>query len=434
MDLVIANVRLVGGRTDPVDIGIDDGRITAVAAPGTLRGADVLDGARLHAFPGLCDLHCHLRDPGFTHKEDLSSGARSAAAGGFTDICCMPNTSPPLDTPAAVRDILDRADPAWARVHPVGAISQKMQGRRLTDFAAMRGAGAVAFSDDGVPVEDADLMAEALEEAAREEVLLMVHEEDRNLTGRGAANAGKHAEQAGLPGIPAASEEVLVARDLYLAAGHGGRLHFCHISTAGSLELIRRFKARYPGRVTCETAPHYFSATDELVLSRDSNAKMNPPLRTEADRQAVIRALADGTIDAIATDHAPHADSEKKKPFEKAPFGIIGFETALALAITHLYAPGHLSLERIAELLSTAPRRIAGLPGGALAPGEPADIALVDTGERWRYEEKDVVSRARNSPFLGSPLQGRVKVTVLGGRVVWPDRHPNERNRRGSAG
>lgn len=421
MDLIIRNVQIAGGDGSAADIGIKDGQIAAVGKIGSAQGAEVIDGTGLYAFPGLCDLHSHLRDPGFTHKEDLRSGTCSAAAGGFTDVCCMPNTKPPIDSVEVIEDILERAADLPAGVHPVASITQGMKGKRLSDFAALRHAGAIAFSDDGLPVEDIDLMREALQASERTGMLLMVHEENRELAGHGVANAGEHAEQAGLEGIPSSSEEEMVARDLFLAGKYGGRLHFCHISTAGSLELIRRFKAAHPhASITCETAPHYFSATDDFILTGDPNAKMNPPLRSERDRQAVIEALQDGTIDAIATDHAPHSPQEKDTSFAKAPFGIIGFETALPLAITNLSTPGHLTLEQIVRLMSSAPREIAGLPGGRIAEGQPADIVLCDVDASYVYKPEMVVSKSRNSPFFGSTLRGRTIRTLRGGRTVWP--------------
>lgn len=423
METVIRNVLAVNpeGEIAAVDIGIQDGVIARIGS--IEAAAQVIDGTGLHAFPGFCDLHSHLRDPGYTYKEDLESGAASAAAGGYTDVCCMPNTKPPLDSVQIISDVRTRGEKTPIGIHPVGAITRGMKGKELTDFVRLREAGAVAFSDDGLPVENTAVMLSALEAAKQDGILLMLHEENRDIAGKGAVNAGENAEKAGLPGIPAAAEEEMVARDLYLAEKHGGRVHFCHISTAGSVELIRRYKARGLGNVTCETAPHYFSATDELILSRNPNTKMNPPLRSETDRQAVIAGLQDGTIDAIATDHAPHSAREKDRSMEKAPFGIIGFETALALAITHLYAPGLLSLQDIARLMSAAPRRILGLPGGSLRPGVPADVVLCDLGACYTYDQDMIVSRSANSPFIGMDLQGRVVRTIRKGNTIY-DRPP----------
>lgn len=421
MELVLQNVYIVDPDGEPAagDIGIEGGVIREVAAPGTLRGARTIDGTGLYAFPAFCDMHCHLRDPGQTHKEDLISGSRAAAAGGYSDICCMPNTKPPVDSAAIAADIRARSEAGPVAVHPIGAVTRGMQGGELTDFAALSAAGAIAFSDDGLPVESAGLMGAALEAAGRQQTLIMAHEEDRALAAGGSVNAGPNAERAGLAGIPPESETDMVARDLNLAAEHGGRLHLCHMSTAGSMNLIRKAKKTGAKNVTCETAPHYFSATDDFILSGNPNTKMNPPLRSERDRQAVIAALQDGTIDVIATDHAPHAPEEKDVPYGEAPFGIIGLETAFPLAITHLYAPGLLSLGQIARLMSTNPRRILGLPGGTIQPGQPADIALCDIGRRYVYGEDMVVSRSRNSPFLGMELQGCVVKTIRKGNTVY---------------
>lgn len=425
MDLVIKNVHVVNPRgvALEVDIGIENGLIASVGLLGDVSGIDMIDGTGLYAFPGFCDMHCHLRDPGFTHKEDLITGAYSAAAGGYTDICCMPNTKPPIDSVAIVTDVLNRSQKACIDIHPIASITKGMKGRRLTDFAKLHRAGAIAFSDDGLPVESIDTMTNAMRRSLIDDVLLMVHEENLALVGAGVVNAGANADRAGLIGIPPESEEEMVSRDLFLAERYGGRLHLCHVSTKGSVELIRRYKAKHLGNVTCETAPHYFSATDALIVSRNTNTKVNPPLRSEQDREAIIAGLIDGTIDAIATDHAPHARIEKDTDYEKAPFGVIGFETAFALTITNLFAPALLTLPQIIRLMSTNPRRILGLKGGVIARGQPADVALCDLSRRYTYEEDMIVSRSSNSPFIGMDLQGSVIMTVRKGKVVY-DRSP----------
>lgn len=423
MDTVIKNVNIADpfGKHLQMDIGIEDGRIISITEDlgDAAEIPEAIDARGLWALPAFADMHCHLRDPGYTHKEDLITGSRSAAAGGYTDICCMPNTNPPLDSAALIRDVIRRSEKAAVRVHPVGCVTRGMKGQRLTDFAHLRRAGAIAFSDDGFPIAKMEVMIEAMEQALETDSILMVHEEDLVMRGSGVAHAGPAALRAGLEGIPRSAEDSMVSRDLYIARTNGGRLHFCHVSTQGAIRMIAEQKKEKLGNITCETAPHYFSLTDSEVASRDARMKVNPPLREESDRIAVIEGLRDGTIDAIATDHAPHSDEEKARSFEDAPFGMIGFETAFPAAITHLYRPGILPLFRIAELMSTNPRRILGLPGGKLEPGEPADIVLCDVDTPYTYSRADIVSKAHNSPFIGRRLYGRVMKTILGGRVIY---------------
>ncbi len=419
MELLIKNVTVVNadGLTPDVDILVRGGKIAKISA-NISADCKTIDREGLHAFPGFIDMHCHLRDPGLTHKEDIASGTRSAAAGGYSAVCCMPNTKPPVDSAAAVEDIICRAakDGSCA-VLPVASITKGMAGEALTDFAALKAAGAIALSDDGLPVEDDAVMMEAMVRAKEQGILLMLHEEDLKNRGAGVANAGEAAAAAGLAGIPNAIEDSMTARDIFYAQLKGGRIHVCHVSTAGSVELIRRAKKNRV-EVTCETAPHYFTLTDEAVRGGDPNAKMNPPLRSEADRQAVIAGILDGTIDAIATDHAPHAKQEKGSDFATAPFGIIGFETALPLAITELYNSGKISLEYIARLLSARPAELLGVAGGRLAEGETANMALVDIKERYTYTADDIFSKSQNSPFLGRELCGKVVYTIFGGNVT----------------
>lgn len=419
MELLIKNVTVVNadGITPNVDILIKDSKISEIAA-GITADCETIDRAGLYAFPGFIDMHCHLRDPGLTHKEDIRSGTRSAAAGGYTAVCCMPNTKPPVDSAAAVKDIISRTEAeGFARVLPVAAITKRLAGEKLTDFEVLKKAGAIALSDDGMPVEEDAVITEAMERAKALDMMLMLHEEDIKNRGAGVANAGEPGEAAGLAGIPNAIEDSMTARDIFYAQLKGARIHMCHVSTAGSVELIRRAKQNGVN-VTCETAPHYFTLTDEAVRGGDPNAKMNPPLRSEADRQAVIAGLLDGTIDAIATDHAPHSKAEKGEDFAAAPFGIIGFETAFSLAITELYNGGKISLEDIAQLLSARPAELLGIAGGKIAEGEAADIALASVDEKYVYTEDNIYSKSQNSPFLGRELCGKVVYTIAGGVVT----------------
>lgn len=423
MKTVIKGINIV--NPDGVELAMDlvlEGGTVRDVTRGLIRQDDTahfIDAQGLYAFPAFADMHCHLRDPGYTHKEDLLTGAASAAAGGYTDICCMPNTRPVLDSAALIHDVRKRSMNALARIHPVASVTRGMKGQHLTNFERLLKAGAIAFSDDGLPIIRMETMIDAMEQSLETGALLMVHEEDLTARGSGVAHDGPNAAKAHLPGIPRNAEDAMVSRDLYIAEHNGGRLHFCHCSTAGALALIRQAKGQRLANITCETAPHYFSLTDAEVLTRDARMKVNPPLREEADRRAVIEALRDGTIDAIATDHAPHSDEEKNTTFEAAPFGMIGFETAFSAAITYLYQPGLVDLPRISALMSSNPRRILGLPGGRIAAGQPADIAICDVDASFVYERSDIVSKSHNSPFLGRPLYGRVMKTLRGGRVIY---------------
>lgn len=414
MRLLIRNGTII--RTgESADIWIRDNQIEEIA-PDIDREADrVIDARGLHIYTGFVDMHCHLREPGQTHKEDVASGTRSAAAGGFTRVCCMPNTTPPVDSPGAIRYILSRAH--TVKVSPVACITKEQAGGQPVDFAALAAAGAAAFSDDGLPVRDAGVMRQAMETARRSGARLLLHEEDLSLRGAGAANDGENAKAAGIPGIPASAEEVMTARDIILAEETGCPLHICHVSTRGSVRLIRQAKKRGVP-VTCETAPHYFSLDDSAVRGGDPNTKVNPPLRSLSDVRAIRQGIADGTIDAIATDHAPHTKEDKAGGFERAAFGLIGFETAYSLAETHLVHAGLISERRLEELLSIKPREILGL-GGGLYAGEAADITICDPQAEYVYGPDMVVSRSKNSPFLGRKMTGRVLFTIVDGGIVY---------------
>ncbi|MBM4284553.1 MAG: dihydroorotase [Deltaproteobacteria bacterium] len=413
----------------PRDLLIVDGRIAAVELPGAIpsEGREVLDAAGLVVVPGLIDMHVHLREPGEEYKETVETGTRAAVRGGFTGVASMPNTKPVNDTAAVTRFILDQARAAGlARVHPVGAISVGSRGEALCEYAELKAAGCAAVSDDGRPVMDALLMRRALEYARTFELLVISHAEDLHLRADGVMHEGPVSTRLGLRGIPAAAEEVMVFRDVTLAALTGARLHIAHVSTAGSVEIIRRAKAR-GAPVTCETAPHYFTLTDEAVCGQtpdaalnpayDTNAKVNPPLRTAADVAAVQEGLRDGAIDAIACDHAPHGLLEKDVEFAAAAMGLIGLETSLGLSLK-LVHEGILTLGQLIARMSTHPARILGVPGGALTVGAPADLTLIDLEREWTVAVNAFASRSRNCPFEGWQLTGKAVAALVGGRLV----------------
>jgi dihydroorotase len=389
---------------------------------GTPDGALVLDAREMVVAPGLIDLHVHLREPGQEDLETVATGAMAAAAGGFSAVCAMPNTDPVTDNQAAVGFIVSQAQRAGkARVYPIGAISLGQKGQQLAEFGELVGAGAVAVSDDGKPVVSSHLMRTALEYARTFGIPVADHCEDPTLAEGGAMHEGLVATRLGLKGVPAAAEEIMVARDILLAELTGGHVHLCHMSTRGSVDLIRRGKERGI-RVTAEACPHHFTLTHEACEGYNTNAKMNPPLREPEDREAIRQALGDGTIDVICTDHAPHHYDAKEREFDDAPNGIIGLETALGLAITELVESGILTLPQLIERLSLAPARIFNLPGGSLAPGRPADVVVLDPAARWVVDPEQFLSKSRNTPFGGRQLIGRAEVTIVRGQVVFQRR------------
>jgi len=425
---VIRPILIQGGRvidpsrgTDGVaDVYLIDGKVAAVGSnivgeEGTL----VIPAAGKVVAPGLIDLHVHLREPGQEDQETVATGAMAAAAGGFTAVCAMPNTDPVVDNQGTVGFIVSQAQrAAKARVYPIGAISLGQRGEKLAEFGELVGAGAVAVSDDGKPVMSSHLMRTALEYARTFGIPVADHCEDLALAEGGAMHEGIVATRLGLKGIPAAAEEIMVARDIILAELTGGHVHLCHMSTRGSVELIRRAKERGI-RVTAEATPHHFTLTHEACEGYNTNAKMNPPLREDADREAIRQALRDGTLDVIASDHAPHHYDAKEREFDDAPNGILGLETALGLAISELVETGLMSLSDLLLRMSTQPARIFNLPGGSLGVGAPADVLVFDPKARWTVDPSRFHSKSRNTPFGGRSLTGRAEVTIVRGRVVY---------------
>jgi dihydroorotase len=420
--LLLRNGRVVDpsqGVDEISDLLIREGKIAGRGRGlGIPDGAEVVDVSGRIVSPGLIDLHVHLREPGQEDVETIASGARAAAAGGFTAVCAMPNTDPVTDNQAAVGFIVKQAVAAGAaRVYPIGAISLGQKGTQLAEFGELVSAGAVAVSDDGRPVVSSHLMRMALSYARTFGIPVADHCEDPTLSG-GVMHEGLVSTRLGLRGIPSAAEEIMVARDLLLAELTGGHIHLCHMSTRGSVDLIRRAKDKGV-RVTAEVTPHHLILTDEACLGYNTQAKMNPPLRTAKDVEALREALRDGTVDVIATDHAPHHYDAKEREFDDAPFGVIGLETALALGITELVRPGILTLSQLIDRMSCAPARVFNLPGGTLRPGSAADVTVFDPEARWKVDPERFYSKSRNTPFAGWEVFGKVVMTVVGGRVVF---------------
>lgn len=424
MKLLIKKGRVLdpGQKIDGIfDLLLAEGRIAAIQPEIRAEADRVVEAAGLLVVPGFIDLHVHLREPGFEHKETIGSGSRAAARGGFTTVCCMPNTSPVADSVEIIGFIKEKArKEAVVNVLPVAAISVGQKGQELAPLEELAAAGAVAFSDDGQPVWNSALMRRAMEKASKLGRLLVDHCEEKSLAAGGVINEGQVSRRLNLPGIPAAAEEIMVARDLLLARHTGWPVHLAHLSTAGSVELLDWARAA-GAPVSAEVTPHHLLLTEEKLLTRDPVYKVNPPLRTETDRRALLRALRSGLIEVIATDHAPHAEQEKNQGLEKAPFGLTGLETAVPSLLDRLVRTGELPLERLIEALTTAPARLLRLDNkGRIKVGAEADLVLLDLNGKTRFRPEDLQSRSKNTPFLNTDFYGTVVMTVVGGKVVYP--------------
>src|ERR1700722_19733133 len=420
--LLIRNGRVIdpASATDmPADVLIQDGVIAAVGAGIEAPGAEILDAAGLIVAPGFVDMHVHLREPGFEHAETIETGARAAAAGGFTSICCMPNTLPVNDSATVTSYIVERARKlAVTNVFPIGAITRNSAGEELAAIGSMKAAGVVAISDDGRPVMNARVMRRAMEFARSFNLPVIDHCEDLNLSAGGDMHEGYESVRLGLRGIPAGSEDVMVARDILLAQATGARFHVAHISTRNAVAMVAYAKQQGLA-VTCEATPHHFALTDAQMRPYDSNFKMKPPLRTACDAGAVMDGIVAGAIDAIATDHAPHPGSEKMQEFEKCPFGILGLETALGVSFEHLLHPQKIGLMKLIKLFTTGPARVLGIPRGTLATGAAGDVTIFSIDREWTYDVNKSFSKSRNSPFDGKTFRGGPVATVVNGAIVW---------------
>ena len=419
--LLLKNVRAVDSsiKLDKItDILIDDKKIVKVCENITDKADRVIDGmGKLVVFPGLVDMHVHLRDPGFTHKEDVITGTNSAKAGGFTAVACMPNTKPSIDNADTVSYILDKAKNTGVKVYPVGCITKGMNGGELCDYDELKNAGVIAISDDGRPVENAELMRQALELSNTNGLCVISHCEDLNIINGGIMNKGEVSEKLGVKGMDRASEDYITAREIALAMSCDAHIHIAHVSTEGSVNIIRAAK-KDGVNVTCETCPHYFTYTDEKLLSQDADYRMNPPLRTEKDRIAIEKAVLDGTIDCIVTDHAPHA-KEEKADFFKAPNGVVGLETSLAVTLTQLYHTGKCDLMKICEIMSENPRKVLGVEAVSIREGSAADLTIFDTDIEWEVVPEELHSKSKNTVFKGEKLKGKTVFTISEGKIVF---------------
>lgn len=414
--LLIKNIRAVDTKTDTVtDVLIKDGKISAVGENLDVTADRTVDGTDLVLMPSLFDMHVHFRDPGLTYKEDIITGCNSALTGGVTGVLAMPNTKPPCDNPETVRYIIDRAKDTGVEVYPVGCITNGMNGGGLCDYELLKKAGCICISDDGRPVENAELMRQALENSNENGLLVASHCEDLSIINGGIMNKGKVSEKLGVKGMDRASEDYITAREIILASSVNARIHICHVSTEGSTDIIRFAKSRGV-KVTCETAPHYFMLTEDLLEKRDADYRINPPLRTSEDVRAVIEGIKDGTIDCIITDHAPHAP-EEKADFEKAPNGVVGLETSLAATLTALYHTGEITLQKVVELMCVNPRKILGLEIPEIAEGKTADLIIADINRKWTVDPDKLHSKSRNTVFKGMTLTGKNLMTISKGVV-----------------
>ena len=428
--LLIKNIRLIdpaSGRDENTDILADETGVIKLSPGGSIEPGDLdedtlmIDGSGLCACPGLVDVHVHFRDPGFEYKEDIETGALAAAAGGFTSVVCMANTKPAADCPEVISENIKKGEKTGIHVYQAATVTKGMQGKELTDFDALKKAGACGFTDDGVPILDASLAKAAMEEAARHGAVLSFHEEDPAYIENNGINRGVASKALGIGGSGREAEISMIERDVALAKETGAVINIQHISTAEGVDLIRKaVEGDESGRkIHAEATPHHFTLTEESVKTYGSLAKMNPPLRTEEDRMAIIEGLKDGTIDIIATDHAPHSEEEKAREITQAPSGITGLQTSLALGISSLVKPGHLTLPRLIEKMSLNPAKLYGLDAGCIREGGPADITVFDPDEKWVFERDMVKSKSANTPFIGMSLTGRVKATICGGVIVY---------------
>ena len=426
MKLLIKQGRVVdpvSGTVSIQDLYIENGKVVQLEKDIRQEADQVIDADGLVVCPGLVDMHVHLRDPGLTYKEDIFTGTAAAAHGGVTSVACMANTDPVVDTPEQVRYVKDKAAQAnGVHVYPIAAVSMGMRGEEPSDADALKKAGAIALSDDGCNVDNANLMRDVMIHAKRLEMPVLCHCEDTTMVEGRAVNEGSVSRQLWLEGRPAIAEEIMVMRDAMLAEETGAHVHICHVSTAKSVDIIRRMKKRGVA-ITCETCPQYFTLTEDEILTQGSMARVNPPLRTAKDIKGIIAGLKDGTIDAIATDHAPHSAEEKSRPLTRAPSGMVGLETSLAIALTELYHTGKMKLPDIIKRMTYTPASILRLSSkGRLSLGSDADITIFDPEEVWTIDPEQFASKARNTPFAGREVKGKVKYTIVGGNVIYQDR------------
>lgn len=424
MKLLIQKGRVidpVGGIGGVMDVLIENGQIAVLGSNLYESDAQVIDARGMVVSAGLVDMHVHLREPGFEHKETIATGLSAAAAGGFTSVAPMANTRPVTDSPETIRYLLETAARCGAsHLFPIGSVSVGQKGQELTDAEGLKRAGAVALSDDGVPVQNANLLRDAMILARRHDLTVLSHCEDADMVCNRAVNEGRISRQLRIDGRPAIAEELQVARDAMLAEETGAAVHICHISTAKAVAIVRRYKKKGV-QITCETCPQYFTLTEDEILTKGALARVNPPLRTKADVEGIIEGLRDGTIDAIATDHAPHSMEEKGRPLTEAPSGMVGLETALGVTLTSLYHSGLMSMSDILRKMTINPAHILRIPKGRLSVGADADLTLFDPEERWTVDPEKFYSMGRNTPFGGAELKGRVKYTIVGGEIVYQD-------------
>ncbi|NLK71667.1 MAG: dihydroorotase [Clostridiales bacterium] len=402
------------------DILVEDGRIKDIRSLSIERDCTSIDADGCYVVPGLIDMHVHLRDPGFEEKEDILTGSEAAAAGGFTSIVCMPNTKPVIDNADTIKYIQKKAEEAITNVYIMGSITKGLTGETLCDYKLLKDAGIVGITDDGMTVMNAKVMYEALKSAKESNMLTSVHCEDVNLVYDNSIHQGHVSSQLGLQGRPSVSEDIIVERDILLAESLKARVHIQHVASKNSIELIRRAKMRGVA-VSCEVTPHHFSLWDEYVLTKGTNAKMSPPLRSREDMEAIIEGIMDGTVDAIATDHAPHSDADKNKDLLYAANGIVGLETALGLALTNLVHSGKIDMNKLVELMSLNPAKLLGIEKGTLKIGREADITIIHPNKKWIVDKKTFKSKSKNTPFDGMELTGKTVATIVGGKVVYAD-------------